>query len=276
MIRRILVPLDTSPYTDAALDYACLVAKRQNAEVTGLVVMDIPGIEKSASYPGLGGSYWAEQLEDHLRKDAEAHVEKLLTKFRKRCEKDGITAVASKEQGSPSKRILAQSSFYDLIVVGMRTNFHFVTSDKPGDTLDKILDDSITPVLAVPAHFSPIKKVLISYDGSLAATRALQRFTHLSLARDLEIKVLFASDDKEKANYYLENISAYLNAYELTNFKTEWTDQLFIDALRQQYLDWADAIVLGAHSRSGLADFFVGSVTKFLIKEAKKPLFIGI
>ncbi len=276
MIRRILVPLDPSSFTEAALDYACLFAKRQNATVTGLVVLDIPGIEKSASYHGLGGSYWAEKLEAHLRDEAEAHIENVLTKFRKRCENAGIAYVESKEQGSPSKRILEQSSFYDLIVVGMRTHFHFVTSDKPGDTLDKILDDSITPVLAVPAHFSPIKKVLISYDGSLAATRALQRFTHLSLAKDLEITVLFASDDKEKATYYLENISAYLNAYELTNFKTEWTDQLFIDALRQQYLDWADAIVLGAHSRSGLADFFVGSVTKFLINEAKKPLFIGI
>ena len=47
MIKRILLPLDSSPYTDTAMEIGCDLAERHGAELTGLVILDIPGIEKS-------------------------------------------------------------------------------------------------------------------------------------------------------------------------------------------------------------------------------------
>jgi len=45
--------------------------------------------------------------------------------------------------------------------------------------------------------------------------------------------------------------------------------------MEEQYLDWATIVVVGAHSKRGLYDFMLGSLTKYLIKEAKKPVIIG-
>jgi nucleotide-binding universal stress UspA family protein len=63
MIKSILIPLDPSVYTDMALEMGCFLAKQHDAELSGLVVLDIPGIRKSVGPTPAGGSYYAEKLE---------------------------------------------------------------------------------------------------------------------------------------------------------------------------------------------------------------------
>ncbi len=275
MIKRILTPLDPSPFTEAALDYASFIAARQQAEITGLAILDIPGIEKSIGPEGVGGVYWAEKLEEHKRKEAEATIAKLLQHFRQKCEKAGVAHSEADLQGSPSEQIIADSIYYDLITIGMRTFFHFETQQKPGDSLEKILDHTITPILAVPDHFIPIQKVLIAFDGSLPAGRSLQRFAHLAIARDLDVKLLMSSKNKQVAEYHLVRAAAYLRAYGIQKLSWEISQKSILDLMAQQYLDWADLVVAGAHSKRGILDFMVGSLIKYLIDEARKPLFIG-
>ena len=275
MIRRILTPLDPSPYSETALKYSCYIAHRQHAEITGMVILDIPGIEKSIGAVAPGALYWAEKLEKSRVAEAQKRIEQLLQKFEKTCQKEGVTCHKAEDQGSPSERIVWESLFYDLVVMGLRTHFQFETSDKPGKTLDKVLSQTITPVLAVPEHYYEIRNVLIAFDGSLPAARALQRFAHLAIPYDFNFTLLYAGDDKDTAMVYLNKAEEYLKAYSQNNVQKEWTNRSIIDAMREEYLDKSDLIVLGAHSRSALADFFVGSVTKYLINESNKVLFIG-
>jgi nucleotide-binding universal stress UspA family protein len=257
MIKRILIPLDPSPFTETAMEIACTVAKQKGAELTGLVILDIPGIKKSIGPIPMGGLYYAEKLEEHKEK---AHSEAEL-------------------QGSPSERIIRESIFYDLVIIGLRTYFHFETSDKPGDSLEKMMDHSITPIYGVPEKFSILStekiKVLISLNESLPAARALKRFVKLADPDIMEFKLLMSHPEKETASYYMDQAEKYLNAYSIYNVEKVWTSQNIIQAMEEQYIDWATIIVLGAHSKKGLFDFMLGSLTKHLIKEAKKPLLIG-
>lgn len=276
MIRRILAPLDPSDYTKSALQYALYIAKRQgNTEITGTAVLDIKGIEKSIGPVPAGATYWAEHLEKHKLEEAKIRIERLLNIFRNSCLKEHVPYRTDETQGNPAKQILFESIFYDLLIIGLRTFYHFETQLDSGDSLDKILSHTITPILAVPKKYAPIKKVLIAFDGSPLAAKALQRFTHLARPGDFEFLILISDDDMEKANYYLNQAKAYLNAYQIRNIRTEWTAENIKEVIRDQYLDWADLIVLGAHARSYIKDIFVGSLTKYLIEKAEKPLFIG-
>jgi len=47
MLKRILIPLDPGPYTEKCIELGCIMANRLDAELTGMVILDIPGIEKS-------------------------------------------------------------------------------------------------------------------------------------------------------------------------------------------------------------------------------------
>ena len=281
MIKRILIPLDPSPYTETALEIGCTLAKQNGAELTGLVVLDIPGIEKSIGPVPLGGFYYAERLEKAKEDEAREHIQSLLARFKEKCEKEGVGHREAQSQGSPSEQIIKESIYYDVVLIGLRTYFHFETRDKPGDSLDEVLDHSITPIYGVPEKFSLPDisrdkiKVLIAFDGSLPSARALQRFAQLAVPDIMEVILLTSNPDQAEADYHLGQAEAYLNAHSIDNIKTVWTTQDIIEAMEEKYLDWASIVVVGVHSKKGLFDFMLGSLTRYLIEAAKKPVLIG-
>jgi len=279
-MKRILIPLDTSPYSDTALDVGCVIAKQHDAELTGLVVLDIPGIKKSIGPVPLGGFYYAEKLEKEKEREARKRIQKLIAKFREKCTKEGVKYREAETQGSPSEQIVKESIFFDAIIIGLKTYFHFETSNNPGNSLDEIMDHTITPIYAVPERLNISKtksekiKALIPFDGSLPSARALHNFAHLGFFEVMEVTLLNSNPEKDAARYYLDQAEAYLRSHSIENIKKEWTAKKIIDVV-DEYLDWANIVVVGAHSKKSLIDFMVGSLTKHLIKEAKKPLLIG-
>ena len=277
MVKRILLPLDPSPYSDTALEYAINIAKETKAEVHGMVILDIPGIEKSIGPVAMGALYWADKLGKKKAEEAHEHVKVLLDNFKKRCKEEGVTAKEAEYQGSPSELIVKQSIYYDLVVMGLRTYYKFDTKDHPGDTLDKVLGNSITPVLAVPENYKAMENanVLIAFDASLPSAIALQHFAHYASTIDLNIRIINSSEDKNEGDVILEHAKSYLKMYVSKDIETIWTPGHIIDTVKEEYLDWADMFVVGVHSKSGFLDFIVGSLTKELIEYGKKPVFIG-
>ena len=275
MIQRILTPLDPSAYTAAVLQYSCYIAKRENAEVTGVAVLDIPGIEKSFGPETAGGIYWAEQLKKHKLEDAQKHIDMLLKKFKTVCSEQGIKHSAAEVQGSPSERIAMDSMFYDLLVMGQKTFYHFETNPGPGEILHKVLKQTITPILAVPDHFREIKKVLIAFDGNMPTARALQRFAHLAIASDLDVQVVMSGKLEGEGRYYLKNARTYLHKYGVKKIQTHFTKEPIQEVLQGKYLKWADLVVCGVHSQNIIQKFFVGSLSQFLIEESNKAVFLA-
>ena len=282
MIKRILVPLDPSPYAKSALNLACLMAKVYQAEITGLVILDIPGIEDSIGPVPLGGIYMAEKLEKEKTEKAKKHIDALLLDFKNTCDSHGIVHHEAARQGSPSKKILEESIYYDIVFVGLKTYFNFESSDKPGRSLDELLKNTVTPVFGVPAELpfleQPERKIriLMAFDGSPLAARAMQRFAHLINPVLYEITLLNVSNEKDLGMEMLGKAEEYLKVHGLTQIKKEWIKGNINEVIRIKYYDQMDGFVVGAHSRDGIFDFLVGSLTKYLVREARKPVFIGI
>ena len=275
MIKRILLPLDKSNYTDIALEYASLIAKKHKAVVNGITILDIPAIEDSIGLVPIGNQYWADKLEESKINKANTLISNLKKKFEDKLTKENVEYNFEKDQGIPSEWIIKKSGFYDLVIMGMNTYYHFNSKDKSGNTIKEVLNNSITPILLVTEKFFDIKNVLIAYDGSFQSTRAMQRFIHLSMLFDFNIKIINSSKNKIFANYQKENVESYFKAYDLQNIEFIHTEENIKDILNEKYLEWTDLIVLGAHSKNVIQDFFLGSLTSFLIDLNKKPLFIG-
>lgn len=275
MIKRILLPLDFSEYTDAALQYACYIAKRQDATITGMVVLHVPGIAKLTGPITSGCINWSEYLDKRVIEKVNKRIAALLDKFNQTCQKEGVKHVEAEVQGTCPEQILFQSVFYDMVITGFKTSYYFDESENIEVPLEKLLDQTITPILAVPKSFAPIRKVLIAFDGSLPAARAMQRFSHLASAKDSEFTVLISHHDQDTAFYYLNKAEEYLRAHDLNNIKKEWTTKNIISVIQEQYIDQVDLFITGVHSKDALKSFFLGSLTRFLLSEAKKPLFIG-
>ena len=103
----------------------------------------------------------------------------------------------------------------------------------------------------------------------------MQRFSQLMIPDMARPRLLMSHDEQEIAEVQLAHARRYLELHGFNNVETYYTDQDIIKACKKDHLDWADVVVVGAHSKKGLFDFIVGSLTKYLIKLDKKPVLIG-
>ncbi|MEZ5328139.1 MAG: universal stress protein [Verrucomicrobiales bacterium] len=275
-IKRILNPLDLSPFSAAATRTACAIAKQHGATVEGLVVLDFPGIT------GQDVPYHAWMLPDALLQsaeriaDAKPRISNALQQFSVTCDAAGVSHVDSTHQGVPADRIMETASLHDLVVMGLRTFFHFETSDDPGDTLAKVLHAPQTPILAVTENCTgDWKRVLIAFDGSPAACRVLKEFSRFARPCNIDITLLTSADDQEQGARCVESAAAYLRAHQFDNIKTSVSESPILEVLDDLYLKSFDLVVAGSHSRKYLKDFFVGSVARRLIDFGQTPVFIN-
>ncbi|MFC1561862.1 universal stress protein [candidate division KSB1 bacterium] len=279
MIKRILVPLDDSAFATTALEYACTIAQYNDAEVTGIAVLDIPGIRKSVGPVPAGASYYAEKMRKDRQDKEFHHIKSLLNAFKKKCERSNVKYREATHQGHPSEIIIQKSMYFDLIVAGLYSRFQYAEGDRPPETIVDILDSSVTPILAVPEKFKSLDnaRALLAFNGSLPAARAMQHFALLTGGNkpNFKLTILVCENDMEKAGFYIENAERYVKAHGFDKVETVISAKSINDALEQDYYDKSDVIILGLHSKKFFTDFFMGSISKFLIEKGKKPILLG-
>jgi nucleotide-binding universal stress UspA family protein len=281
MLKRILLPLDPTSYTDCALKFAISLAKANDAEITGLVILDQEGIEAATGPLPPGVSFYAKELQNTKVDLAKVHIQNLLSKFKSRCEDAGVKHYESNAQGSPRQRICEFANFYDLLITGINNQFHFETSNEFINTIDDTLENIVTPVIAVPDDYEKINSnteqmnIVIAVNDSINSIRAFQNFLDIILPKKCNCTVFVSDDDIQKAEAIYLNAKDYLRAHGFENIHKYITKKDKISVFNQEYLTQIDMIVLGTHSKKGIFDFLIGSLTKHLINENQTALLVS-
>lgn len=278
MLRRILLPLDPSPFSEAAYRYACGLARVHDAEITGLMVLDAPEIERAVGHVTPGALEYARKAE--RRREALAHerIQHRLAEFAERCQDEGVRHKEVEVQGTPAEMIIGESVFFDVVLMGIETHYHFETTSQPSRTLEEIAGHMMPPVITVPLkEYDPVQthRVTIAFGGSRTAARSVRQFVTLGLFKKAEITILCSNPEMPVANELMAAVSRYLTAHDYGRITHAWTPGPVIEAMRDQYLEQADLIVLGAHAKQGILSFLYGQVTKFVLNEASTPVFIA-
>ena len=204
----------------------------------------------------------------------------------------------------PHEQIELQAQRYDLILMGQQTRFHFETQEGYDDTVRRILKNSPRPVIAVPARLNlkpddPGHTVLVAYDGSLQAARALQAFQNSGLAGVLPTIVVSVSPDRLEASRVAERAIDYLRLHDIrAEARPITTHQATAPVLLAAAAEHKSVlIVIGGYvrpslrefftwnmlrrkkierdyGRPSLREFFIGLVTKSLLAKSPVPLFL--
>ncbi len=276
-VKRILVPLDVSEYAEAATERACQLAKANQASVTGMVVLDSPEISglNLPAHPVHLLDYTKERIAARTHQAGQA-IHNELEKFAYRCEQAQVSHNKTEFQGVPAEQIIEASHYFDLLVMGLRTHFHFETQSCAGDSLEKVLDHSPTPVLALPKLAKQLlQKVLIAFDGSLPAVRALHSFTRITWPENVDVTILMSHSDKNYRNMALGEAAAYLRSHAFDIIHTVGTDRDIREVVDEDYIEKANLVVAGIHAKKRIKDFFVGGLTKQLIDYGRTALLLG-
>ncbi len=277
MLKRILVALDPDSDTPIATEYAANIARRYDAEVTGLAVVDLGSIEASSRGGGIGSMYYAEKLREKLTSEARATAQALIRDFEKAVKDKGVAHVEAVEEGVPFRRIIEDMNYYDLLVIGKDPHFFYSHPKHETHTLARVVKNTVGATLVVGTECRPVKRVLISFDGSHASARTIREFVHLQpCGNDLEVQMIHVyKDGKADSELMLRMMQSYLKAYgfsaQILSMKGDKPEEQIAAYARQYH---ADLILAGAHSQSKIKEIAFGSVTNALLEDFPAPLFL--
>ena len=270
---KILLGLDGSSYAEAAVEYACQIALVHSAAITGVAIIDLPGIQSTGGPVPLGGAHYEVQREEHLLEETRQKAKTILDEFARNCESRQIKSILHADTGSPFSEIIEESKFHDFTVIGKKSFFGYSDHETFG-TLEKILKNGLTPVLAVPDSVRKIENVLVAYDNSIPAAKVVHIFLLLGIWNACDITLLTVSDNVEAAEGLLSNLGEFFQSYGINpNLVTRSGNP---DAEVKSYIteNDIDLLVMGAYGRRSVREFFVGSVTQHLIQKTDIPLFL--
>lgn len=277
MIKRILVALDTDSDTPVATRYASEIADRYDAEIVGLAVVDTGQIEAASRGGGVGSMYYGEKLKENLTEETREKAAELLSEFHVALKGTGIPHVETVEEGVPFRRIIEDMKYHDLLVIGRTPHFFYGHPEEKTKTLAKVVNETTAPTLVVGDVHRPVERVLITYDGSEAASRTVKYFTHLKpFGADVKIDALHVhKGDERESRLILDLLASYLEKHGFVVGQTSIRE----DGVAEQISEYArdsgvDIVVAGAHSVSMLRKLAFGSTTQKLLNECPTPLFL--
>lgn len=276
MLRSMLVGVDGSEYSTAAVELGIRWAQRLGAVLVELGVLDAPTICKPQLMPP-GGSAYKAHRDASLILDASLKVGQFLADCARRCSEAQVECQVRQETGPPAERILLEAQESDLILLGQRTFFHFETQKQPDQTLHTVVRQSPRPVVAVPATLPPEgRSVVVAYDGSLHATRALQLFQALGLDMSCDVHVVCVDSQQDRAARCAEYAVAFLKAHKIDArpYALATSAPPAHVILEQAQKLQATLIVMGAYGRSTLREFSGVSLTHTMLQESPVPLFL--
>jgi len=280
MIRSILVALDDTPGAIAARDTAIALARRTGASLTAAVVLDRPHAEdEHEAIPLGGGAFKARRDAERLRRAAEEADAALAA-----C----ATAAAGhpfetlRLDDAPEPALLRAGATHDLIVIGRDSTLgQDDTDDGLAPAIEALLREGARPLLVVPPGAGPLGQdggagpVLVAYDGSLPAVRAVQSFALLHLIDRGAATVVSVGEDEAEAKRLVVEAATYLARHGLTIEERAIRARRPADRLLAEAASLpARLLVMGAFGASGLRNLLLGSVTRRLLREAPCPVFV--
>ncbi len=276
MSKKIVIGLDPSDYTKTALNIAIRRARELGSVLVGVTVVNTEDIKDSVGGAPVGAIHYAEKAVEKNLTLAQKRAQDLIANFEKVCSENNVKYESFIKDGDPAKEIIEEARTADLIIIGIKTHFRLEHPDVEGETLEKLLKESVAPVMAVTEKPNLPTKLLIAYDGSTQAAKAMREYVHISHMLPFAKKayLLNVTDNIEEGMKLLKKAESYLRLYGLDVEKVIKSGDP-ADVIFNTAKELGDAlIIMGAYGHSSLKDIFFGSTAEKIIKDGSFPIFV--
>jgi len=274
MIKRVLIGLGGTPYSESQLQYSIDFARRFSAELTGVTVADMAHLVDVGPIP-MGAATAAQGLRQHRLETVEHNIETAIEVFRAKCDEVHVRWRIVREAGNPFDELISLSRYHDLTILGLKGLFEYGVLPNAHAYIGRLVANSVRPVLAVADEFRKINKVFIAYNGSMESAKAMKSFAQMALWPNAKVMVACYDMKDSKAAPLVRDAKAYLelfgNSVEtmIPNTKPE-------AALLEDADTWgADLIVMGASGRSNILRLIMGDTAEHIISHSKLPMLIS-
>lgn len=274
MIKRILVGLGGTPFTDVAIERAIEIAKAHGALITGVTVVDIKQLKQVGPVPPGGGIY-AAKLREKRFAITEERIESAIEQFKIKCDESNIPTKIERETGDPFELMIGHSRYNDLTIFGLKSLFDYGFTIEPRDALFRLVSQGVRPIIAVSPQFRLVRNVLVAYSGSMESAKAMRRYVQLNPWRNVRLRIVHFGKSDDSTQMLLKDAADYCRDHGFAN-ETEIVAQ----SARDYLIEYAqqndmDLIVMGNSIRSLLLRHLLGDTVLNAIQQSDRPLFIA-
>ncbi len=274
MIRRILVALSGTRYTEAAVRYAVELAHQHGAEIAGVTDVDVASVENVGPVP-IGAAASAKGLVEHRYRVTTGRIEEAIRHFETVCSQEQVQYTVHRELGEPFDHLISLWRYHDLTIAGIQGLFEYDILHKPDDVIIRLIREGVRPILAVAPEYQLIERVLIAYNGSMASAKAMKRFLQMHLWPGMKVRLVCFELEKADAEKLLADAAAYCRTHGYEP-ETEWIE----GPAHKRLLEHAaatetDLIVMGSSGRARIFRQIMGDTALHAIRNAQIPLFLA-
>ncbi len=274
MIKRILVPTDGSDSASIGVRYAAALAKRYEAVLHGLHVVDIKLLEGpflrdiSAS---LGTAPYL-NYQGNIAMILEERGKAVLEAFREVCEEAGVRCESTQDVGIVARCIIERGELADLIVMGRGGEHDQWLDGLVGSTTEAVVRRAAGPVLVTATDAPGSGRFLVAYDASPHAKKALQTAANIgeNWHRPFDVLTVGGRSAEER----IEEAKAYLGTHDVDAayvVRAGDPSEVIVGYAEEAK---ADLLVMGAYGHTKVREFVVGSTTAYAMNHAGCPLLL--
>ncbi len=278
-MKSILVALDGSPPSMAALEQGVIWAELMGAELRGVFVEDqwrFVFYPSAASFEGgmsIPVPLPAEKLEAETRQ-IKAEGDAIRDAFEKAVAGKVPNAVMTVVRGNVNDILVSEARAADLVVMGKRGRNDPPNSKKPGPTTESLIHDALRPVLVVPVDSRSQGGVLLAFDGSISANRVLVPGTLMAGAAGHEVNVLTVEENGKKARAIQRTVKKYFHPHGIVG-----VFQITGGKPAREIISAANAyksglIVMGAFGHGPIRQLVFGSSTLSVLENTPCPVLL--
>ena len=275
MLKRALVLLGETPSSEAARRHAFSLAKQTGAELAGLAGVDLISIE-APMLGGIGTSAYKARLEERFTRQAVDARQRLHDAFELECRDHQLPFEWLSFEGDPAATLLLATETRDLVITGHDTAFCGTANTRLSEVIARLLLITPRPVIVCPDELPGGSDILIAYDGSFPAMRAVQMFVLLGIGYGKRICVTSIDASQELAARRAAAAAGYLRShgYEVdANPITSWTHPA--EVINIEIADRRiETLVMGAYGHRGFREALFGSTTGFLMESPQCVVFL--
>jgi nucleotide-binding universal stress UspA family protein len=275
MLKRILLLLDETPSSLSARQYAFRLSQETNAALTGLAGVDLSSIEAPMA-GGLGTTAFKVRMEEQLKTQAEASRSRLHDAYERDCKEHGISFEWLSFDGDPIGSLYLATETRDLMITGHDTAFHGKVHERVSEVLGKLLLLTPRPLIVCPDEATASEEILVAYDGSVPAMRAVQMLALLGLGGGRRVHVTSIDASQELAARRTAGAAGYLGSHGYAVEANPIASHVHpAEVLRIEVADRKiGTLVMGAYGHRGFRELLFGSTTIALVESPPCALFL--
>ncbi len=269
-MKNILVPTDFSEHSTWALEVAIMLAKRTNAAIHLLHVVDVPTYTFNAAY---------ERLAMQKRQELLAETSKQLAELAESTAAQGVQVNRVLEQGTTYKLIVetADANNCDVIVMGT----HGISGLKKlfiGSTTERVIHTANCPVLSIRQQVSKvdIKQLVFASNFFGEVIEVFPKVYAFAQAFDAKLQLVRINTpgNFETTRFINKQVREFVKLCHIKNYEmTIYNDNTEEEGVLNFAEDVsADLIAIATHERTTLSHLINPSVAEGLSERAALPI----